>query len=126
MQDRITVLVIDDNAQVGQALRLRLESRHGFAVLTAQDGKSGLRLARRMAPDVVVLDVMMPGMSGGQVAEALREFPGTARTPIIFLTGMISKEEVEESGGEIGGERFMAKPVSADELASAIHGLLGR
>ncbi len=124
MRDRITVLVIDDSPQLCESLKLGLELRHGFVVLAAQDGRTGLRMARELAPDVIVLDVMMPGLSGGQVAEQLREHPATARTPILFLTGMISKAEVEESGGFIGGERFLAKPVGADELAYAINGLL--
>lgn len=123
---KVSVLIIDDSASLCEGLKLNLEHRHGFSVLTTQDGKAGLALARAKKPDVVVLDVMMPGMSGGEVAEALREHPVTAHIPIIFLTGMISREEVDEHGGEIGGERFMAKPVNHEELAAAIHALLGR
>lgn len=126
MQGRGTVLIIDDSAQLCESLKQRLEHSHGFTVLTAQDGKTGLSLARKRRPDIVILDVMMPGMGGGEVAEILRENPATAGIPIVFLTGMISREEVEEHGGEIGGELFMAKPVSPDELAATIRALLGR
>lgn len=126
MQGKPSVLIIDDSSSLCEGLKLNLENRHGFTVRTAQDGKAGLTLARRTRPDVIVLDVMMPGMSGGQVAEALRESPGLAGIPIIFLTGMISRAEVEERGGEIGGELFMAKPVAHEELAAAIRALLRR
>ncbi len=126
MLGKVSVLIIDDSASLCEGLKLSLEHRHGFAVHTAQDGKTGLALARSKQPDVIVLDVMMPGMSGGEVAESLREHPATAGIPIIFLTGMISRAEVEEHGGEIGGERFMAKPVDHVELAATIRRLLGR
>jgi len=126
MQGKITVLIVDDSVSVCEALKLNLEHRHGFIVHTAQTGKTGLALARRLRPDIIVLDVMMPGMSGGQVAEVLRESPDMARIPIIFFTGMVSKEELESRGGEIGGELFMAKPVSHEELAATIRAQLGR
>lgn len=126
MANGITVLVIDDSAEVGDTLKLNLEHGAGFTVLTAQDGKSGIRLAQKAVPDVIVLDVMMPGMSGGQVAEALREYNATRYIPIIFLTGMITRAELAEQGGEIGGELFLAKPVSSEELALTIHSVLRR
>lgn len=126
MQGKITVLIVDDSLPVCEALKLNLENRHGFVVHTAQSGKAGLALARRLRPDIILLDVMMPGMTGGQVAEALRESPDMARVPIIFFTGMVSKEELESRGGEIGGELFMAKPVEHEELAAVIRAQLGR
>lgn len=126
MQGRVNVLIIDDSVSFCESLKLSLEHRHGFSVLTAQEGRAGLALARKNRPDVIVLDVMMPGMAGGEVAELLRENPATAGIPILFLTGMISRAEVEESGGEIGGELFMAKPVDHDELAETIRALVGR
>lgn len=126
MQGKITVLIVDDSLSVCEALKLNLEHRHGFIVHTAQTGKAALALARRLRPDIIVLDVMMPGMSGGQVAEILRESPDMARIPIIFFTGMVSKEELESRGGEIGGELFMAKPVNHEELAAIIRAQLGR
>jgi len=126
MANGITVLVIDDSAEVGDTLKLNLEHGGGFTVLTAQDGKSGIHLAQKVVPDIIVLDVMMPGMSGGQVAEALREYNSTRYIPIIFLTGMITKAELEAQGGEIGGELFLAKPVSSEELALTIHSVLRR
>lgn len=126
MQGKIVVLIIDDSLNLCEALKLNLEHKHGFVVYVAQDGKTGLQLARSKKPDIVILDVMMPGMSGGQVAELMREIPSLAHTPIIFMTGMISKAEAEQKGGEIGGEMFIAKPVSHEDLAATIHAQLGR
>jgi len=126
MGRKISVLIVDDEPNVCETLKLSLERKHGFVVHTALDGKSGLRLAQRIVPDVIILDVMMPGLSGGQVAETLREFHSTACIPIVFLTGMLSKAEIEERGDEIGGEIYVAKPVTTEELASTIHWVLGR
>jgi Response regulators consisting of a CheY-like receiver domain and a winged-helix DNA-binding domain len=126
MDRKISVLLVDDSAELCESLKLNLERFHGFSVATAQEGQSALRLARTTIPDIVLLDVMMPGLSGGQVAEMLRETPSTARIPIVFLTGMLSKRELEEQGGEIGGEIFLAKPVGAEEIAATIHTVLRR
>jgi len=126
MQRKITLLIIDDDSNVCETLKLHLERSHGFSVHTAQDGRSGLRLAQKIVPDVILLDVMMPGMSGGQVAETLREFRSTERIPVIFLTGALTKAEAEERGGEFGGELFLAKPVSGDEIAATVRSVLQR
>jgi DNA-binding response OmpR family regulator len=126
MDPKPSVLLIDDSTELCEGLKLNLERSHNFNVATALDGQSGLRLARKILPDIILLDVMMPGMSGGQVAESLRDSLSTARIPIIFLTGMLSKRELEAQGGEIGGELFLAKPVGAEEVAAAINTVLRR
>ncbi len=124
MPHKISVLIVDDSPQVCEAMKVNLERTKRFTVQTAQDGRVGLRLAQKIVPDVIVLDIMLPGQSGGQIAEQLRELHSTQRIPIIFITGMITKAEIEQRGGEIGGEIFLAKPVSTEELIATIHSVL--
>lgn len=124
MPHKISVLIVDDNPHVCEAMKTNLERTKHFTVHTAQDGRVGLRLAQKIVPDVIVLDIMLPGQSGGQIAEQLRELHSTERIPIIFITGMITKAEIEQRGGEIGGEIFLAKPVSTEELIATIKSVL--
>jgi DNA-binding response OmpR family regulator len=124
MDRKITVLIVDDDPDVCAAMTLSLERTRRFTVHTAQDGGVGLRLAREIRPDAIILDVMMPGLSGGQVAERLRGFRSTQSIPIIFLTGMMSKAELDALGGEVGGEVFLAKPVGDAELAATIESVV--
>lgn len=114
------ILVVDDEPNVCAGLRLSLERAMQCQVSCVNDGKEALRLARTERPDVILLDVLMPGMTGGEVAEALRESPATRDIPVVFLTGLVARDELEKRGGEIGGERYLAKPASVDELKAVL------
>ncbi len=118
------VLVIDDEKRIGDILS-RLLVREGIAVSTATDGPSGLKLAREIVPDLVILDLAMPGMGGEDVAMALRENARTAHIPFIFLTGAISAEEVAAHAGNVGGWTFLAKGGDVVELTKEIKNALG-
>jgi len=88
-------------------------------------GDEGIELAQREKPDLILLDILMPGMSGDEVAEILLENPVTAKIPIIFLTAMVTKEEI----GDVmlkkrGGRNFIAKPVTTKEVVAAIKKVL--
>ena len=121
--DRTKILIVDDDAHLLTTLTdfLRFE---GFEVLNAADGKQALALLRTVRPDVILLDVMMPGMDGGEVAQAIRAIPALKTTPIIFTTAVVSKAEERTHGGQIGGESFLAKPFNLDELTMRIRSLL--
>lgn len=119
-----TLLVIDDDANLGQSIKRNLELKHGFNVLLATSGREGVALAREHGPDVILLDVMMPGMAGGEVAETLREHPRTRDIPVIFLTGLLSKDEAKGRRGAVGGELYLAKPAGLDEIVQTITAVL--
>lgn len=121
---RRTLLVIDDDANLGQSIKRNLELNHGFRVLLATSGREGIALAREHGPDVILLDVMMPGMAGGEVAETLREHPKTRNIPVIFLTGLLSKAEAKGRRGAVGGELYLAKPAGLDEIVGAVNAAL--
>ena len=119
-----TVLVIDDEAPIRLLCRVNLEAE-GMPVLEASDGPSGLETARADRPDVILLDVMMPGLDGWGVAEALLADERTAEIPIIFLTARAEFRD-RARGLDIGGVDYITKPFNPVELAPLVRGLLDR
>jgi DNA-binding response OmpR family regulator len=118
------VLVVDDEAPIRLLCRVNLEAER-MEVLEAADGESGLEMARKETPDVVLLDVMMPGMDGWQVAEHLFADESTSQIPLVFLT---ARAEVRDRarGIELGGVDYITKPFNPTELASTVENLLER
>jgi len=121
---QIKVLVVDDEVTICQTMKLYIERATKFAVITATSGKEAIRLARSQKPDIILLDIMMPGMSGSEVAEELRENPLTSNIPIIFITAAISKDEEVRKGGYIQEVPIIAKPVKAEEVVRRIEEIL--
>ena len=119
-----TVLVIDDEAPIRLLCRVNLEAE-GMTVLEAADGPSGLEQARAETPDIVLLDVMMPGLDGWRVAEELLEDGRTSRIPIIFLTARAELRD-RARGIDLGGVDYVTKPFNPVELAPLVRLLLGR
>jgi DNA-binding response OmpR family regulator len=119
-----TVLVIDDEAPIRLLCRVNLEAE-GIDVIEADDGPTGLEKARSDQPDVVLLDVMMPGLDGWQVAEKLLEDENTREIPIIFLTARAEFRD-RAKGLDIGGIDYVTKPFNPLELAPLVRQLLDR
>ena len=118
------VLVIDDEAPIRLLCRVNLEAE-GINVLEAADGTTGLDLARAEQPDVVLLDVMMPGLDGWRVAEELLEDDRTRGIPIIFLTARAEFRD-RARGLDIGGVDYVTKPFNPLELAPLVEDVLAR
>jgi DNA-binding response OmpR family regulator len=118
------VLVIDDEAPIRLLCRVNLEAEQ-MEVLEASDGPTGLDLARDERPDVILLDVMMPGLDGWRVAERLIEDPETREIPIIFLTARAEFRD-RARGLDIGGVDYVTKPFNPVDLADLVRGLLAR
>ena len=118
------VLVIDDEAPIRLLCRVNLEAE-GIHVLEAADGTTGLDLARDEHPDVVLLDVMMPGLDGWRVAEELLDDDRTQGIPIIFLTARAEFRD-RARGLDIGGIDYVTKPFNPLELAPLVRSLLDR
>ena len=119
-----TVLVVDDEAPIRLLCRVNLEAE-GMTVLEAADGDRGLELARSELPDVILLDVMMPGRSGWEVAEELLADETTSGIPIIFLT---ARAEIRDraKGIDLGGVDYVTKPFNPVELAPLVRELIDR
>ena len=118
------VLVVEDNADIAELLRHSLE-RAGHAVETRVTGTDGLAYARERAPDLIVLDLMLPGLDGLQVCQALRGSAATAGIPIIMLTAR-GEEADRIRGLEIGADDYVTKPFSPKELVARAAAVLRR
>jgi DNA-binding response OmpR family regulator len=124
-EDGVTrVLVIDDEAPIRLLCRVNLEAE-GMTVLEAGDGPAGLHEARSSNPDVILLDVMMPGLDGWAVAEQLVDDAKTRDIPIVFLTARAELRD-RARGLELGGVDYVTKPFNPVELASLVRKLLAR
>jgi len=115
------VLVVDDDAKIVELVRLYL-ARDGYQVLTAFDGVEALRLAREAHPDLIVLDLMLPGIDGLKICRALRE---ESDVPIIMLTARATEEE-RLNGLDMGADDYVIKPFSPRELAARVRAVLRR
>lgn len=122
MGNPIHILVVDDEESFTYFVRLNLETgtSHDFKVSTANRGEEALKTAKTLQPDLILLDIMMPDMSGEDVAEALLLDDRTKNIPIIFVTALVQKEEVKKKAGLMGGREFIAKPVGKEELIGRI------
>jgi DNA-binding response OmpR family regulator len=122
--DRIKVLLIDDEEEFCKALKLGLELTKKYDVLTATTGAAGLSLARKMKPDIILLDIVMPDVTGTVVAEQLRDDKAMRDIPIMFLTALLKKDEEKKVGQGPGGYRIVPKPVDLDDLAAQIESMV--
>ena len=118
------LLVADDDRDIRELVAFKLEHA-GFAVETVGDGVSALERARADHPALVVLDVMMPGLSGMDVARQLRADPATAGIPVILLTARAQELDVE-AGFAVGVDDYVIKPFSPRELLSRVNAVLAR
>jgi DNA-binding response OmpR family regulator len=118
------VLVIDDEAPIRLLCRVNLEAER-MEVLEASDGPTGLEQARAAKPDVILLDVMMPGLDGWQVAEQLLEDDRTRSIPIVFLTARAEFRD-RARGLDLGGIDYVTKPFNPLELAPLVEDMLKR
>jgi len=124
-----TVLVVDDDANIRELIAWKL-TQAGFETLAAPDGQAGLSAATTAtsegrAPDLIVLDWMMPKMTGIEVARALRDNPATSRIPVILLTSNAEEADIEQ-GFAAGVDDYIAKPFSPREMLARVQAVLAR
>ncbi|MEQ8665582.1 MAG: response regulator [Rhodospirillales bacterium] len=112
------VLIVDDSAEMREVIRIVLE-QDGHEVIEAEDGDAGIGVARSAEPDLIILDMNMPKMTGWEVAPVLRSHPKTRRTPIIAVTGDLSTQG-RESAHEAGCNYFVTKPFAPERLMQAV------
>ena len=117
------ILIIDDESGFTRLLKLTLERTGRYTVCEENDGTKAWLAARDFKPDIIFLDIVMPKIDGGDVAQQIRSDPMLAHVPIIFLTAIVSEKE---GGQEIGGFPFLAKPVSLEAIEKSITSHLGQ
>ncbi len=114
------ILVVDDEKDFCHFVKKALEATEEFKVTTANEGEDGIKKAKELLPDLIILDVMMPKMGGYEVAEALKNSQETRDIPVIFLTAVVTEREVKDEGYLLEGKCFIAKPVKIRELIDKI------
>ena len=118
------ILIADDEPDILEIIQYNLQAE-GFEVITAKNGNEALEKAKRNLPDLIILDIMMPGKTGMEVCNLLRQQPAFKNTLIIFLTAL-SDEVTEVKGLESGADDYLTKPISPKVLVSKINALFRR
>jgi DNA-binding response OmpR family regulator len=118
------ILVVEDEKTIAELVAEALK-RHGYRVETVHDGDSGLHAAETSLPDLVILDVMLPGMDGWEICRRIRENNATKGIPVLMLTARREERDLI-AGFDVGADDYMKKPFSVNELAARVRSLLRR
>lgn len=124
MLEKSKILIVDDEIDFCHFLKLNMEVTGEFEVSVASEGKSGIDLAKNWHPDLILLDVRMPGMSGSEMLSVLKQDESTKDIPVIFLSGLAVKEGTEDDSLQKSGYTFITKPVTTLEIINQIKPLL--
>ena len=119
-KEKKRILVVDDESAFTRMVRLNLEKTGLYEVKEENSGRRAAATARAFKPDLVLLDVVMPDMDGGDVATRIKSQPGCANTPIVFITAIVAKNEAGPAGQHSGGHLFLSKPVTLRALVESI------
>ena len=119
------ILAVDDQVSNTRMLKLYLERTNDYVVMEVNDAKTALSVAEAFQPHLILMDVMMPSIDGGELAASFQENPKLKAVPIVFVTGAITKREVEARGGRSGGFTFLAKPIVMSEVVACLKHCLG-
>jgi CheY-like chemotaxis protein len=114
------ILVIDDEPSITRTMKVNLERTGAYEVRAENHSDRALTTARQFQPDLIFLDVMMPEMDGGAVAERFQDDPDLKKVPLVFLTAIVTRQETGENGVKIGGQTFIAKPLNLEALTKCI------
>lgn len=121
--DRKKILIVDDEKDILAVLKKGLTSE-GYSVITASSGADAIVLAKSRHPDLIILDVLMPGMDGGEVAGKLKDVPETKDIPVIFLTGMFPKRSEDDDFRMVSDHVLLDKPYEILKLINVIENVL--
>ena len=119
------ILAVDDQTSNTRLMKLHLERTNDYEVREENSAQAALAAAEEFQPHLILLDVMMPGMDGGELAARFRANPKLKDVPIVFLTAAVTKREVESGNGLVGGYPFLAKPVVLSEVLTCLKLHLG-
>jgi CheY-like chemotaxis protein len=124
MPQKKKILIVDDEADLTMLVKLNLEKTGRYEVRAENRAIKALAAAREFKPDLILLDVMMPDLDGGDVLAQLKDDRELRNVPVVFLTATVLKEEVAKEGGSIGGRPFIPKPFRAEVLLDTIAKIL--
>ena len=115
------ILVVDDRARDTGLVKLCLELTNDYVVQEENDANAAITTAEAFHPELILMDIMMPGMDGGQLAAKMQANPKLKSVPIVFLTSLVTKGEVDAGHGRVGEYPFLAKPIMPSELVACLH-----
>ena len=118
MRDRLKALIVDDEDSMRKLMVLRFE-QEGFSVISADNGKDGLKLAEEEKPHVVILDIIMPGMHGFEVIQKIRSNPELDRTVVVMTSAKSYKPDID-AARKLGADDYCIKPTDFDELLNVV------
>jgi CheY-like chemotaxis protein len=114
------ILVVDDQPRNTKLMKLYLEQTNDYVVREENNANAAVATAEEFQPHLILLDVMMPNLDGGELAISFKANPKLKDVPIVFLTAAITKGEAKASGGQIGGYPFLAKPVVLTDVVACL------
>lgn len=117
------IMVVDDEPYIARVIKFKLE-QEGYTVISANDGQSGLQKIKEEKPDLVLLDVMMPGLSGYEVCQRIKEDAELAGIPVVILTAK-GQERDREQGLTMGASDYITKPFSPNRLLELVKSMIG-
>jgi CheY-like chemotaxis protein len=118
--DKKRILLVDDEVSFTRLLKINLEQTNRYEVRVENWAEDAVKSAQEFKPHLIILDVLMPRVFGGEVASRLKMQPELRDVPIVFLSATVGKERVNEHGGIISGNPFLAKPATVEEVVSFI------
>jgi CheY-like chemotaxis protein len=124
--DKSKILIVDDDIGLSKLVQIVLEKTRLYQTRVENHSQNALAAASEFRPDVILLDVDMPGLDGGEVARQIRNNSSLRDTPIVFFTSLVSPSEAGQTMVSRGGENFLAKPVEASVLIRCLENLLGQ
>jgi CheY-like chemotaxis protein len=119
------ILAVDDEVANTRLMKLYLERTNDYEVREENDARAALSAAEQFQPHLILLDVMMPGMDGGELAACFKAHPQLKAVPIVFLTAAVTKKEAKAGERQVGGHSFLAKPVVLTEVVACLEHHLG-
>ncbi|MBI5805972.1 response regulator [candidate division TA06 bacterium] len=117
------IMVIDDEPYIARVIKFKLE-QEGYTVFSANDGLTGLEKIRQEKPDLVLLDVMMPGLTGYEVCQKIKSDPQLSGIPVVILTAK-GQEKDREEGLSVGASDYITKPFSSNRLLELVRNMVG-
>ncbi len=122
--NKIKILLVDDEISLTRILKLNLEQTGRFEVAVENEGSKALKTAKKFGPDLIFLDIVMPDIEGSEVAQLIKSDDTLKSIPIVFLTATVTPDEIRSFGNIIGGNIFLAKPVTLDQIVKCVNRLI--
>jgi len=123
---KLRILIIDDDVPLTMAMKINLEATQRYEVRVENQALQALSAAREFGPDLILLDVVMPDLDGGDVSYMLKQDPALAKVPVVMVTALVSNEETGGSAVDRGGTPMVAKPIRFDKLLEIIENEFAR